>query len=90
MGPAADSKKRKVDKEWTREKRVSILKTQKVLNGKGHVNVLYEQEMRMFYYNVEFTKDGSLNIQVNDIIIHLNEDILGEILKVPGKESRQL
>jgi len=52
--------------------------------------VLYEKEVRKFYYNVEFTKDGNLNTQVNGIILHLNEDILGEILKVSGKESKQL
>ncbi|KAG5632705.1 hypothetical protein H5410_004422 [Solanum commersonii] len=49
----------------------------------NRIPVMHEAQVRDFYYNVEFTKDGSLNTQVGDRIFHLNEERLGEILSVP-------
>ena len=44
---------------------------------------LYEEEVREFYYNIQFKEDGSILTRVNDIVVHLDEYLLGKILKVP-------
>ncbi|KAK4713612.1 hypothetical protein R3W88_019519 [Solanum pinnatisectum] len=47
--------------------------------------ILHKEQVREFYYNVEFTEDGSLNTLVGDKSVHLNEELLGKILDVPRK-----
>lgn len=54
------------------------------------VPVLYEKEVRNFYYNMQLTGDGSLNTMVNGYLFHLSEEILGEILQVPTKRIRSV
>lgn len=49
----------------------------------NHSSMMLEEHVREFYYNAELTDDGSLYTQVGDIIFHLNEERLGEILNVP-------
>lgn len=39
---------------------------------------LYDEQVKEFYYNMEFTKDKSLNTLVGNWIFHLNEEILGK------------
>ncbi|KAG5605623.1 hypothetical protein H5410_027115 [Solanum commersonii] len=39
--------------------------------------VLHEEEVREFYYNIEFEEDGSINTRVGDKSLHLTEDLLG-------------
>ena len=39
--------------------------------------------MREFYYNIQFQEEGSVNTRVNDIVVHLDETLLGKILRVP-------
>ncbi|KAH0765233.1 hypothetical protein KY285_001104 [Solanum tuberosum] len=56
----------------------------------NHSPILHEEQVREFYYMVEFTEDGSLNTQVWDIIFHLNEERLGEILNVPREGIRSM
>lgn len=46
------------------------------------IPVLYEMDVRDFYYNMEITQDGSINSPVNGELIHLNEEILGSYMKV--------
>ena len=45
--------------------------------------ILYEEEVREFYYNIQFNEDGSILIRVNDIAVHLDEGLLSKILRVP-------
>ncbi|TMW91242.1 hypothetical protein EJD97_014581 [Solanum chilense] len=47
------------------------------------VPILHEEEVRKFYYNIQFQEDGSVNTRVNDISVHLDETLLGKILRVP-------
>ncbi|KAK4724109.1 hypothetical protein R3W88_026888 [Solanum pinnatisectum] len=42
--------------------------------------VYHAEQVRDFYYNVEFMKDGSLNTVVGNRSFHLNEERQGEIL----------
>ncbi|KAH0714907.1 hypothetical protein KY284_007812 [Solanum tuberosum] len=56
----------------------------------NHTHVLHEQQVRDFYYNSEFTEDGSINTRVGDMILYLNEERLGEILNVPREGIRSL
>ena len=51
--------------------------------------ILYEEEVREFYYNIQFKEYGSILTRVNDIGVHLDECLLGKILRVPreGTES---
>ena len=44
---------------------------------------LYEEEVREFYYNIQFKEDRSILTRVNDIAVHLDEGLLSKILKVP-------
>ncbi|KAG5614082.1 hypothetical protein H5410_013906 [Solanum commersonii] len=44
-------------------------------------HVLHEEEVIEFYYNIEFTEDGSIHSRVGDKSLHLNEDLLGHILE---------
>ncbi|KAH0645105.1 hypothetical protein KY284_032989 [Solanum tuberosum] len=45
--------------------------------------VMHEDQVREFYYNVEFNGDRSLHALVGDKRVQLNEELLGEILEVP-------
>ncbi|TMW80852.1 hypothetical protein EJD97_014393, partial [Solanum chilense] len=45
--------------------------------------ILHEEEVRELYYNIQFQEDGSVHTRVNDIAVHLDEFLLGKILKVP-------
>lgn len=56
----------------------------------NHVLVLHEAQMRELYYNVAFVEDGSLNTQVGNRRLHLDEEMLGEILKVPREGIRSI
>ncbi|KAG5576092.1 hypothetical protein H5410_056226 [Solanum commersonii] len=56
----------------------------------NHTHVLHEQQVRDFYYNFEFTEDGSINIRVGDRILYLNKERLGEVLNVPREGIRSL
>lgn len=45
---------------------------------------MYENEASKFYYIIDFSKDGiSLNAQVQEKPIKLDEETLGKILDVP-------
>ncbi|KAH0765633.1 hypothetical protein KY285_001504 [Solanum tuberosum] len=50
--------------------------------------VLHEEELREFYYNIEFEEDGSINTRVGDKSLHLTEDLLGKILEVLREGTR--
>ncbi|WMV09722.1 hypothetical protein MTR67_003107 [Solanum verrucosum] len=52
--------------------------------------VMHEDQVREFYYNVEFNEDGSLHTLVGDKRIHLNEELLGVILEVPREGIRSV
>ncbi|KAH0737966.1 hypothetical protein KY290_036671 [Solanum tuberosum] len=52
--------------------------------------VLHEEEVREFYYNIEFAEDGSINTRVGEKSLHLDEDLLGQILEVPREGIRSL
>ncbi|KAH0633037.1 hypothetical protein KY284_035823 [Solanum tuberosum] len=50
--------------------------------------VLYEEEVCEFYYNIEFAEDGSINTRVGEKSLHLDEDLLEQILEVPREGIR--
>ena len=52
--------------------------------------ILHEEEVREFYYNVQFLEDGSLFTRVNNVAISLNEEVLGKILRVPTEGTRSV
>ena len=52
--------------------------------------ILHEEEVREFYYNIQFMEDGSLLTRVNNIAISLNEVVLGRILRVPTEGTRSV
>ena len=52
--------------------------------------ILHEEEVREFYYNVQFMEDGSLLTRVNDIAISLDEEVLSKILRVPTEGTRSV
>lgn len=52
--------------------------------------ILHEEEVREFYYNIQFKKDGSILTRVNDIAVHLDEFLLGKILRVPREGTRSV
>ncbi|KAG5585398.1 hypothetical protein H5410_045832 [Solanum commersonii] len=83
-GPGSRDKKRKIITKPGMNNLVDSVEIQ----GWTHlfidlIPVLHKNQARAFYYNAEFTEDGSLNTQVGDRIFHLNEERLGEILGVP-------
>ncbi|KAG5582876.1 hypothetical protein H5410_053503, partial [Solanum commersonii] len=47
--------------------------------------VLHKEEVREFYYNIEFEEDSSINTMVGDKSLHLTEELLEQILGVPEK-----
>ena len=49
---------------------------------------LYEEEVREFYYNIQFKEYGSILTRVNDIVVHLDEGLLSKILRVPREGAR--
>ena len=57
-----------------------------LFNRKFHI--LYEEEVREFYYNIQFKEYGSILPRVNDIAVHLDEILLGKILRVPREGTR--
>ncbi|WP_353804778.1 hypothetical protein, partial [Acinetobacter baumannii] len=52
--------------------------------------ILHEEDMREFYYNVQFKEDGSILTRVNNIAGHLDEGVLSKILKVPREGTRSV
>ncbi|KAH0633287.1 hypothetical protein KY284_036073 [Solanum tuberosum] len=52
--------------------------------------VLHEEEVRESYYNIEFAEDGSINTRVGEKSLHLDEDLLGQILEKLIKGEYQL
>lgn len=46
-------------------------------------HILHEEEVREFYYNIDFAKDGSISTRVGNKSLQLDEYLLGEILGVP-------
>ena len=50
--------------------------------------ILYEEEVREFYYNIQFKEYGSILTRVNDIVVHLDEGLLSKILKVPREGTQ--
>ncbi|KAH0664993.1 hypothetical protein KY285_026199 [Solanum tuberosum] len=52
--------------------------------------VLHDEEVREFYYNIEFEENGSINTRVRDKRLHLTEDLLGQILEVPREGTRSI
>lgn len=52
--------------------------------------VLHEEEVREFYYNIEFNDDESINTRVGDVSAYLDEDLLGNILGVPREGIRSV
>ena len=57
-----------------------------LFNTKSHI--LYEEEVRKFYYNVQFKENGSILTRVNNIDVHLDESLLSKILKVPREGTQ--
>lgn len=55
-----------------------------------HVLVLHEAQVRESYYNAAFVEEGSLNTQLSNRCFHLDEEMLGESLKVPREEIRSI
>ena len=53
-------------------------------------SILHEEEVRKFYYNIQFQEDGSVHTRVNDITVNLDEFLLGKILKVPRDGTRSV
>ncbi|KAG5605063.1 hypothetical protein H5410_026555 [Solanum commersonii] len=53
-------------------------------------HILHEEEVREFYYNIEFEEDGSINTRVGDKNLHLTEDLLGQILEIPREGTRSV
>ncbi|KAH0767524.1 hypothetical protein KY285_003395 [Solanum tuberosum] len=53
-------------------------------------HVLHEEQVREFYYNVEFVEDGSLNTLVGNESLRLDEELLGKILEVPKQGTRSM
>ncbi|KAH0784278.1 hypothetical protein KY290_003876 [Solanum tuberosum] len=52
--------------------------------------VLHEEEVREFYYNIEFEEDGSITTKVGSTSLHMTEDLLGQILEKLMKGEYQL
>ena len=50
--------------------------------------ILHEEEVRESNYNIEFQEDESVNTRVNDIVVHLDETLLGKFLRVPRDGTR--
>ncbi|KAG5615328.1 hypothetical protein H5410_015152 [Solanum commersonii] len=94
------------DKEDTKQEIIDNLRLQKVLGMNSLADlveiqswthlfmtkcpILHEEQVREFYYNVDFTEDGSLNTLVGDKSVHLNKEVLGGILEVPREGTRSV
>ena len=52
--------------------------------------VLYEEEVREFYYNIKFQEDGSIKTRVGNIEVYLDEELLGNILRVPREGIKSM
>ncbi|KAG5595535.1 hypothetical protein H5410_036767 [Solanum commersonii] len=74
-------KTKKNENVLTREERVNILKSQKVLNGRVFDPDALDK--REFYYKMELHEDGSIETRAHEVDIHLSEDILSITLEVP-------
>ncbi|KAG5594750.1 hypothetical protein H5410_035982 [Solanum commersonii] len=53
-------------------------------------SVLHEEQVREFYYNVEFVEDDTLHTWVGNKILYLDEELLGKIQEVPREETRSM
>lgn len=51
---------------------------------------LHKEKVREFHYKLEFLDDGSLNTQVGERKLHLDEMFFGEILGVPVEGIRSI
>ena len=67
---------------------VEIQSWMHLFNKISHIR--HEEEVREFYYNIQFQEDGSVNTRVNDIVVHLDETLLGKILRVPRDDTRSI
>ncbi|KAH0742996.1 hypothetical protein KY290_030989 [Solanum tuberosum] len=52
--------------------------------------VLHEEQVREFYYNVEFAEDDSFHTWVGNKSLYLDEELLGKIQEVPREETRSV
>ena len=52
--------------------------------------ILHKEEVREFYYNIQFKDDGSILTLVNDIVVCLDEGMLSKILRVPREGTRSI
>ncbi|TMW99838.1 hypothetical protein EJD97_001864, partial [Solanum chilense] len=52
--------------------------------------ILHEEERHAFYYNIQFKEDESILTRVNDIAVHLDEFLLGKILRVPREGTKSV
>ncbi|TMW84417.1 hypothetical protein EJD97_025247, partial [Solanum chilense] len=67
---------------------VEIQSWMNIFNKKSPI--LHEEEVREFYYNIQFKEDGSIHTRVNDIAVHLDEFLLGKILRELKHEVKEL
>lgn len=54
------------------------------------VPTLHEWEVRQFYYNIEFLENRSFNTSIGDLSFHIDEKVLGTILKVNKERIRSV
>ena len=52
--------------------------------------ILHEEEVREFYYNIQFKDNGSLLTRVNNIAVSLVEGAFSKILRVPREGTRSV
>ena len=52
--------------------------------------ILHEEEVRESNYNIEFQEDESVNTRVNDIVVYVDENLLGKIIRVPQDGTRSV
>ena len=52
--------------------------------------ILYKEEVREFYYNIQFKDDGSILTRVNNIVVCLDKAVLSKILRVPREGTRSV
>ncbi|KAH0633500.1 hypothetical protein KY284_036286 [Solanum tuberosum] len=95
-GPGPRVRNQKAVNELTRDERVEIMETQKVLSGRSHLfeppppPYLHKPEVRELFYNMELLEDGGITTTVKDISIHLDEVTLEIILGVPVNGIRSI
>ena len=52
--------------------------------------IFHEEEVREFYYNIQFKDDGSILTRVNNIVVCLDKGVLSKILRVPREGTRSV